>query len=417
MDFASELDRIGRQARKAARQLSVMTTEQKNACLHAIADEILAQSDAICAANAIDLENGRVNNLTSALMDRLALDPGRVADVAQALRDMAELPDPVGKVDREFTLPNGLAMEKVRVPIGVIGIIYESRPNVTADAGGLCLKAGNAVILRGGSEALHSNRAIAEAMAAGGARAGLPDHAVQLLPWADRAAVAELLKLTDHLDLLIPRGGEGLIRYVSQNATVPVIKHYKGVCHVYVDKAADPAMALDIIENGKCQRPGVCNAVETVLIHRDIADTFAGAMAERLAAEGVELRGDAAFRALVPDAAEATEDDWHAEYLELILAVRVVDDVDAAIDHIADYGSSHSDAVVTGDQTVADAFVRGVDSAAVYVNASTRFTDGGQFGMGAEIGISTDRIHARGPMGLEELTTYKYVARGTGQIR
>ena len=351
------------------------------------------------------------------MIDRLTLTESRIEDMAKGLVMLAGLADPVGKVDANFIRPNGLSIEKTRVPIGVIGIIYESRPNVTVDAAGLCLKAGNAVILRGGKEAIHSNRKLAEIMRESGTEAGLPEDFVQLIQWTDREAVNYLLRLDSYINLIIPRGGEGLIRFTVENSTIPVIKHYKGVCHVYVDEAADIEMAKAIVINGKCQRPGVCNAVETLLIHKDIAEEFAPAIAEELKSKGVELRGDSKFCQLVPGTEAATEEDWYEEYLELILSVKVVEDIDEAITHIADYGSSHSDAIVTNDKMAAQKFKNEVDSAAVYVNASTRFTDGSMFGMGAEIGISTDRLHARGPMGLEELTTYKYVVSGTGQIR
>ena len=417
MDYQHELAQMGRQAKAAARRLALMTTAEKDACLRGIAAALEAQQAAILAANQQDLAAGAQAGLTGAMLDRLKLDPKRLAGIAQAVREVAALPDPVGKVDYERRLPNGLLLRKVRVPIGVIGIIYESRPNVTVDAGVLCLKAGNPVLLRGGSEALHSNLALAAAMSAGGAAAGLPAGAVTLLPWTDRAAVTAMLKLNDYLSLVIPRGGESLIRVVTANATVPVIKHYKGVCHVYVDRAADLDMALAITENAKCQRPATCNAAETLLIHRDVAATFAPLVAQRLQARGVELRGDDAFRALVPSAEPASEDDWYAEYLDLILSVRIVDDLAAAIAHIEQYGSAHSDAIVSSDAKACERFLNEVDSCAVYANASTRFTDGGEFGMGAEIGISTDRLHARGPMGLDELTSYKYVVIGTGQVR
>ena len=351
------------------------------------------------------------------MIDRLTLNEQRIADMAKGLVMLSGLPDPIGKVDSEFIRPNGLAIEKVRVPIGVIGIIYESRPNVTVDAAGLCLKAGNTVILRGGKEAIHSNRKLAEIMVNSGVEAGLPEGFVQLLPWTEREAVNYLLRLDQYISLMIPRGGEGLIRFTVENSTIPVIKHYKGVCHVYVDKAADLQMAKDIIINAKCQRPGVCNAVETVLIHRDIADEFCPQLGAELQKQNVEMRGDETFCKLVAGALPATEQDWYDEYLELTLAIRVVDDIDMAISHIDQYGSSHSDAIVSADKTAGQKFRNEVDSAAVYINASTRFTDGVMFGMGAEIGISTDRLHARGPMGLEELSTYKYVVNGKGQIR
>ena len=417
IDYAAELTRLGRQARTAARHLALLSRAEKDCFLEAMADALLERQEEVIQANRLDMARGREKGLTEAMLDRLELTPRRIEDMATGLRDVAGLPDPVGRVDSTWRRPNGLEIKRVRVPIGVIAIIYESRPNVTVDASGLCLKAGNAAVLRGGSESFESNRALVEVLSAGGADGGLPEGAVHLVPWTDRAAVPCLLRLDSCIDLVIPRGGKGLIRTVVETATMPVIKHYEGVCHIYVDKDADPEMALRIIENAKCQRPGVCNAVETVLIHEAIADYLAPRLARMLSQRGVELRGDASIAAIVPGVVGATEEDWYAEYLDLILAIRVVASVDEAIEHIATYGSAHSDAVVTANAQTASRFTQGVDSAAVYVNASTRFTDGGQFGMGAEIGISTDRIHARGPMGLEELTTYKYVVLGDGQVR
>ena len=416
-DFGNELRGMAERAKQASRRLATMSSTQRNQVLQAIARELIAQKECILAANVLDLQNARERGLSAALLDRLALDLPRIEEMAKGLQTLVGLADPVGRVDSTWLRPNGLKIEKVRVPIGVIAIIYEARPNVTIDAAGLCLKAGNAVFLRGGSEAFHSNRALAQVMLAGGRSSGLPDGAVEIVPWTDREAVTELLKLDEWLDLVIPRGGESLIRAVVEQSRIPVIKHYKGVCHTYVDKAADQEMALRIVENAKCQRAGVCNAVETVLIHEAIAQSFAPRLAALLLARGVELRGDAAFCSLVPQPVLAQETDWYEEYLDLVLAVRIVKGTAAAAEHIAKYGSAHSDAIVTEDKKASAGFVSAVDSAVVYVNASTRFTDGGQFGMGAEIGISTDRIHARGPMGLQELTTYKYVVRGTGQVR
>ena len=417
MDYKNDLEIIGQQAKVAARTLAIMPDSRKNECLEAIARQIFKDQEAIIAANRLDLEAGEKNNLNAALLDRLKLTPDRIDSMIQGLHEITHLPDPVGTVEEEFTLKNQLAIKKVRVPIGVIGIIYESRPNVTVDAGALCVKAGNAVILRGGSESIHSNRVLARSMAAGARDQGLNEFAIQLVPWTDRSAVAALLKLRRFIDLIIPRGGEGLIEYVAENATIPVIKHYKGVCHIYVDKDADQEMALSIIENAKCQRPGVCNAVETVLIHEGIASSFVPKLADLLESKGVELRGNEKFCALAPGTRLANESDWYQEYLDTILSARIVPDITRAIDHIAKFGSAHSDAIVSEDPEACNQFLLEVDSAVVYVNASTRFTDGGQFGMGAEIGISTDRIHARGPMGLKELTTYKYTAVGSGQIR
>jgi len=363
------------------------------------------------------MEAGRKAGLSESLLDRLLLTDARIEAMVKGLRNVVVLKDPVGARISRWIRPNGLVIQKVRVPIGVIAIIYESRPNVTADAASLCIKTSNAVILRGGKEALHSNVAIAAALQEGGAKKGLPANAIQLVQTTDREAVRELVQMEGRVDLAIPRGGESLIRAVVEHARVPVIKHYKGVCHVYVDDSADVEMALNIIENAKCQRPGVCNAIEKVLVSEKIAAAFLPRMAERLAARKVELRGDPAARTIVPTMKEAVEADWTEEYLDLILTVRVVADVKAAVEHINRYGSHHSDAIVAQSEGAQKVFTQGVDSATVYVNASTRFTDGGEFGMGAEIGISTDKLHARGPMGLEELTTYKYVILGSGQIR
>ena len=337
--------------------------------------------------------------------------------MAQGMREVARLRDPIGEEMSVTRRPNGLVIRKVRVPLGVLAVIYESRPNVTADAAGLCFKASNAVILRGGSEALASNTAILDAMLAAGASAGLPEDAIQLVPTTDRAAVHALLQMDQYLDLVIPRGGESLIRAVAQQSKVPVLKHYKGVCHVYVDRAADLDMAMSIALNAKCQRPGVCNAMETLLVHEAVADEFLPRVGEALVAKGVEIRGDAHTCRLIPQAGPATESDWSEEYLDLILAVRVVGDLAAAVAHIERYGTHHSDVIVTADDDGAQRFTHEVDSATVYVNASSRFTDGYEFGLGAEIGISTGKLHARGPCGLEELTTYKYIIQGTGQIR
>lgn len=417
IDYKAELESMGQDARQAARKLATLQSARKERCLKAMADAIMDQADPLREANDRDLAAGEERGLSQALLDRLALTTERIEDMAKGLRVLAGLPDPVGRVDSTWIRPNGLKIRKVRVPIGVIGIVYESRPNVTADAAGLCLKAGNAVFLRGGSEAINSNLAIASALRQGLQACDLPAAAVQLLPWTDREAVGALLRLDRYVDLIIPRGGEGLIRAVVENSTIPVIKHYKGVCHAYVDSDADLDMATAIVENAKCQRPGVCNALETLLIHRQVAPEFAPRIGALLAARGVELRGDTEFCRWFPEAAMASAEDWGEEFLDLVLAVRVVDSIEAAIEHIATYGSGHSDAIVTESKKAASLFTESVDSAAVYVNASTRFTDGSQFGMGAEIGISTDRIHARGPMGIDELTTYKYVIDGSGQIR
>jgi glutamate-5-semialdehyde dehydrogenase len=417
MDLHETILRMGERALAASRGLATLSTRRKNLILEAMADALDANRARILAANARDMAAGRDAGLSDAMLDRLSLTDARLDGVINAVRSLVGLRDPVGREIARWTRPNGLLIRKMRVPLGVIGIIYESRPNVTVDAAALCFKASNAVILRGGREALETNIALADALQSGGAAKGLPPDSIQLISVTDHDAVRELVQLEGLVDLVIPRGGERLIRSVTQQARVPVIKHYKGVCHVYVDKAADPGMALDIIENAKCSRPGVCNALEKVLVHRDIAPAFLPLLAERLRARRVELRGDEAARATIPDLLPATDEDWDAEYLDLVLAVKVVDDVQAAIDHINRHGSHHSDSIVTADAKARDQFLQQVDSACVYVNASTRFTDGGEFGLGAEIGISTDKLHARGPMALEELTTYKYLVTGNGQIR
>jgi glutamate-5-semialdehyde dehydrogenase len=417
MALHEEIVEIGQAAREASRLLAPLSARRKDLILGAMADELDARRVEILAANQRDLAAGREAGLSAALLDRLLLTGARMDAMVEGLRAVMALKDPVGARISRWIRPNGLEIVKKRVPIGVIAIVYESRPNVTADTAALCIKTANAVILRGGKEALHSNAAIADALVAGGKRKGLPEHAIQLVRTTDRAAVRELVRLQDGVDLVIPRGGEALIRAVTEEALVPVIKHYKGVCHVFVDASADPEMALKIVENAKCQRPATCNAMEKLLLHRDIAASFLPAAAAMLRGRGVDLRGDEACRAIMPDMKPATAEDWTAEYLDLILTVGIVPSVEAAVAHINRYGSHHSDAIVTASKAARDAFLEGVDSAAVYVNASTRFTDGGEFGMGAEIGISTDKLHARGPMGLEELTTYKFVIFGSGQLR
>ena len=413
MDLKQQMRLLAERSRDASRALARLDSERKNSLLRAMADGIEKSADRIQPANARDLEAGKKAGLASAMLERLTLTNKRISEMAKGMREVAALPDPVGKTISEWTRPNGIRIQKVRVPIGVILIIYESRPNVTADAGCLCFKTGNAVILRGGSEAIHSNLAIAEAMNV----PGLPANSITVVPTTDRAAIDELLQLDDLINLCIPRGGEGLIRAVAEKSRIPVIKHYKGVCHVYVDRDADFDMAEEIVVNAKCQRPGVCNAIETLLIDEKIADQFLPRVAKALAEKKVELRGDDRTRQLVPSAKPATEDDWYAEYLDLILAVRVINGVDEAIDHITKYGSAHSDAIVTGNKATAEKFLREVDSSSVFWNASTRLADGAQYGFGAEIGISTDKLHARGPMGLEELTSYKFVVVGDGQLR
>ena len=417
MSLHEEMIAMGDRAVVASRALAQLSARRKNAILEAMAAELEARRGAIKEANALDMDAGRAAGLSGALLDRLLLSDARIDGMIKGIRAVVALKDPVGQKISKWIRPNGLEIVKVRVPIGVIAIIYEARPNVTADAAVLCIKTSNAVILRGGKEARHSNQAVADALQAGGAKKGLPLNCVQLVGTTDRDAIRELVQMEGRVDLAIPRGGEGLIRAVTENARVPVIKHYKGVCHVYVHETADRAMALNIIENAKCQRPGVCNAIEKVLVDAAIAKDFLPAMAKLLTDRKVELRGDDASRAIVPAMKTASEEDWTAEYLDLILTVKVVPGLQAAIDHINRYSSHHSDTIVTADELAGKEFCQQVDSATVYVNASTRFTDGAEFGLGAEIGISTDKLHARGPMGLEELTTYKYVIHGTGQIR
>jgi glutamate-5-semialdehyde dehydrogenase len=414
---------LGRQAKAASRALGQLSTGEKNDCLLAMADALEHNGASIREANGRDMEAGGKNGLGSALLDRLKLDEKRIGAMAHGLREVAALPDPVGRVLDERVRPNGLKLRKISTPIGVVVIIYESRPNVTADAGSLCFKSGNAAILRGGKEALNSNRIIADTMVAAAQKrlAGFPAHAIQVVATTDREAIRELLSLTQYIDLCMPRGGEGLIRTVVECSKVPVIKHYKGVCHVFVDRDADVSMAEQIVMNAKVQRPAVCNAMETLLVDRAIAPGFLPALAAKLAEKKVELRGDDAALQLLHNVKttvkRATEEDWSTEYNDYILNVRVVDDVRQAIDHVNNYGSAHSDSIVTANEARARQFLNEVDSATVYWNASTRFTDGGEFGMGAEIGISTDKVGARGPMGLEELTSYKWLGFGTGQVR
>ena len=417
MSLHSEIRLLGDQALAASRRMVNLSTRRKNAILEAMAQELDARRAAIQDANSQDVAAARAAGLSSALVDRLTLTDARIDAMIKGVREVAALPDPVGKRLSKRVRPNGIVLEKRRVPIGVVAIIYESRPNVTADAAVLCIKSSNAVILRGGKEAIHSNQAIAAALAEGGQKAGLPRHAVQLIDTIDREAVRELVQMDDRVDVVIPRGGESLIHAVVELSRVPVLKHYKGVCHVFVDATANLDMALQIVENAKCQRPGTCNAAETLLVHADVATAFLPRFAELCARRKIEVRADEASRKIVPTFGDATEEDWYAEYLDLILAVRVVKDLRAAIEHINKYGSRHSDAIVTQDDRSANKFLKEVDSAAVFVNASTRLHDGYEFGLGAEMGISTDKLHARGPMGLEELTTYKYLVRGTGQLR
>jgi glutamate-5-semialdehyde dehydrogenase len=404
-------------ARSAARQLALASTARKNDFLDRAARAIAARSGDILTANARDIAAAPHHGLSAAAIDRLRIDEKRLDDMVQALRGVRDLPDPVGEVIQSSTRPNGLEVRQVRVPLGVILFLYESRPNVTADAAALCVKSGNAVILRGGKEALHTNRALHQVLIDALEAAGLPPHAVQLVLTTDRAAVGHLLKMNDRIDLVIPRGGESLIRRVVAEATMPVMKHYQGNCHVYVDAQVDQQMAARVVVNAKAQRPGVCNAAETLLVHHQIAPSFLPLVAHALQDAGVELRGDEASRAIVPRMSPLVDSDWDTEYLDLILAVGVVDSLDQAIDHIARHGSGHTEAILTSDPSAARRFTAEVDSSCVMVNASTRFNDGMQLGLGAEIGISTDKYHARGPCGLRELTSSKWIVEGQGQLR
>lgn len=416
-DIATAILAMGARARAASHELVKLTTAQKNDILRAMAVGVREQRDSILAANAKDVAAAEVKGLSKPMVDRLRLDSKSLEGIAAAIEQVADLPDPVGEVLGKWTRPNGLEMQKVRVPIGVIGIIYESRPNVTSDAAVLCFKTGNATILRGGSEAIHSNTALAAALQTGGEKAGLPQDSIQLIPFTDRESVDHLAKMDRYLDLIIPRGGKGLIERVVQAARMPVIKHYDGVCHVYVHHTASHEMAANLILNGKCQKPSACNAVETVLVDRDGAEGFYATLREILGPRGVEVRGDAEVLAVWPGAKPATEEDWSTEYLDQILSIKTVSGTNEAIQHINTYGSHHTDVIVSEDAAVAARFQHEVDSAVVLWNASTRFNDGGEFGFGAEIGISTDKLHARGPMGLAELCSYKYLVNGNGQVR
>ena len=412
-----EITAKAKAAKEAARKLAYIPTDVKNNALLAMAGALRKQCEYILEENTKDVEAGREKGLSRSLIDRLLLTRDRVEDMARGLEMLSSLADPVGEMDAMWTRPNGLQVGRIRVPMGVVGIIYEARPNVTVDAAGLCLKSGNAVVLRGGSEAVNSNRAVARVIADAAEDAGMPEGAVQLIENTDRAAVNVMLKLNQYLDVLIPRGGAGLIQTVVQNATVPVIETGVGNCHVYVDSEANLDMAQNITINAKCQRPGVCNAIESLLVHRDVAADFLPGTLQRLKESGVEVRGCEETRKIVSWVNPATEDDYAAEFLDFIIAVKVVDDIDEAMEHIYKYGTGHSECIVTDSYSKGRRFQREVDAAAVYINASTRFTDGGMFGFGAEIGISTQKLHARGPMGLKELTTIKYVVFGEGQIR
>ncbi|NSW83561.1 MAG: glutamate-5-semialdehyde dehydrogenase [Syntrophothermus sp.] len=412
-----QLYEMGRKAREAARILATASTSQKNEALMAMARALREEKSEILAANAVDMENGRKQGLTAALLDRLLLTEARIEDMAAGVEDVASLPDPIGEVIKMWRRPNGLEIGRMRVPLGVIGIIYESRPNVTADAASLCLKTGNAILLRGGEEAINSNRAIARIIAGAAQNCGIPEGAIQFVDSASREDAIELMRMNEFLDVLIPRGGKGLKEAVQANATVPVIMTGMGNCHTYVDEFADVEMATRIIINAKTQRPSVCNATETLLVHEKIAEKFLPGACAELLQRGVELRGCERTRAIVPGVKPATEQDWETEYLDLILAIRVVNSLEEAISHINRYGTMHTEAIVTKDYDNARRFLAAVDAACVFVNASTRFTDGFQFGFGAEMGISTQKLHARGPMGLEELTSTKFIIFGSGQIR
>lgn len=415
--LGEEMQALGRAARSAAAVLALAGAEVKNLALTAAAAAVRAEAAAILAANAQDIEAAGSRGLAGPLVERLTLTPARVEAIAKGLEEIAALPDPIGGVLAEWTRPNGLRIQRVRVPLGVIGIIYESRPNVTADAGGLCLKAGNAAILRGGSESFHSSRAIAACLLAGLRAAGLPESCIQLVPTTDRAAVGHMLAMREHIDVIVPRGGKSLIQRIAEESRIPVIKHLDGNCHVYVDGAADLATARTIVMNAKMRRTSVCGAAETLLVDRRVADSHLPALVRDLLEAGCEVRGDAATRATDPRVLPATPEDWDTEFLDAIIACAVVDGVDGAIAHVNRHGSHHTDAIVTTDAAAAERFLARVDSAITLWNASTQFADGGEFGMGAEIGISTDKFHARGPVGAEQLTSYKYVVRGDGQTR
>ena len=416
-DIKTAMQDIGRRARAAARAMARAETAAKNAALAAMAEAIEKGATALIAANRRDLDAGRQHGLDAAMLDRLELNPARIAAMADGLRQIAALPDPVGSITDLNYRPSGIQVGRMRVPLGVIGIIYESRPNVTADAAGLCLKSGNAAILRGGSEAIHSNQAIAVCIHAGLKTAGLPADAVQVIETADRAAVGALITMKEYVDVIVPRGGKGLIERISAEATIPVIKHLHGVCHVYLDDKADFDKGVRVAFNAKTQRYGTCNTMETLLVHRAVADKFLPVLGKMYRDQGVELRGCAATQKILSGIKAATEEDWHTEYLAAILSIRVLDGLDQAIEHIATYGSAHTDSIVTEDITRARRFLREVDSSSVMVNASTRLADGFEYGLGAEIGISTDKIHARGPVGLEGLTSVKFIVLGDGHVR
>jgi len=417
MTIAEQIRTIAVDARYASRAIAKLSSTTKNALLNDMAAALTANAAFLVAENAKDLAAAEKKGISSAMLDRLMLDEDRIRAMADGLREVASLPDPVGEVTRMWKRPNGLMVGKMRIPLGVIGIIYEARPNVTVDAAALCLKAGNAVILRGGSEAINSNVALSRILRETMEKAGIPAAALSVIPFTDREGVLEMLKQEEFIDLIIPRGGEGLIRFVVEHSKIPVIKHYKGVYHIFVDATANFDDAERIIVNAKTQRPGVCNALETLLVHKDVAEVFIPRIVETLSNMGVEIRGDETVRRFAPEAKAATEADWYEEFLELILAVRVVNDIDEAIDHINTYGSLHTESILTADYANAQRFIREINSGVVMVNASTRFSDGNQLGLGAEIGISTTKLHSFGPMGLEDLTTTKFIVYGEGQIR
>ena len=417
-EIKDKITKMGSDALTASRALANLTTDQKNKILLAMADGILSDADQIISANAIDLDNAVNNNLTNSMIDRLRLDKKRIEAIADGIRQVATLPDPVGEIMDEWERPNGIKIKQIRVPIGIIGIIYESRPNVTSDAAVLCLKTGNATILRGGKESINSNIAISDSLQNAGEKAGLPENSIQLIPFTDRESVKHLAEMDEYLDLIIPRGGAGLIEAVVSMARMPVIKHYDGICHTYVDSECDLEMASNVVMDAKTQKPSVCNALETLLVSEQIADTFLPTIGKLLSEQQVEIRADDLSRNLLGvDSVEVKPDDWKTEYLDLIVSIKVVSDVNEAIDHINHYGSHHSDCIITESETNANQFMNNVDSATVFWNVSTRFSDGEEFGFGAEIGISTDKLHARGPMALRELTSYKYLISGKGQTK
>jgi len=416
-ELSNLLTNIASKSRVAAAELSRAGSGLKNNALNKMAQDLVEKADYIIAENQKDVDEAESKGLSSAMIDRLTLTPERLEKVAKGLREVAVLTDPVGEVIRMWTRPNGLKVGRMRIPLGVIGIIYESRPNVTADAAGLCLKSGNAVILRGGSETIRSNMAIGQILRNALSETGLPEDAIQIIPVIDRNAVLEMLKLDELIDLIIPRGGEGLIRFVAENSRIPVLKHYKGVCHIFVDESADLEMAENICVNAKVQRPGVCNSMETMLVHENIAESFLPKISKAFSENKVELRGCKRTREIISEVTDANENDWYEEYLDLILSVKVVKDMKDAVEHIEKYGSMHTESIITESYANSQDFINGVNSSTVMVNASTRFSDGFELGLGAEIGISTSKLHAFGPMGLEELTTTKFIVLGEGQIR